>query len=83
MNVFIILLGIFFASLGLMFIFLYTNLFTIGYSFLEFVKFISTRLECWLFIFGLIILIIERERWKKNVLLLRSTPKFWRRRKIV
>ncbi len=76
-------LGAFFgtllSSVGLMFLFLYTNLLTMGYSFSLFVHFISKRLECWLFLFGIIILIFSLERRHKNVLLLRRLPKLWNR----
>lgn len=73
-----VLLGTIIASIGLMFIFLYTNLLTMGYSFLDFVKFISTRLECLLFLFGILMIVFSFERGLKNVLLLRHTSKFRR-----
>ena len=74
-----LILGIFLTSLGLMFILLYTNVLTMGYTFLEFVNFISKRFECWFFIIGIILIIIALERWKKNVLLLRYSSKFYRK----
>lgn len=74
-----IIIGIFLASSGFAFILLYTNLLTIGYSFLEFVKFISTRIECLLFFIGTMMIIFSIERRHKNVLLLRHSSKFWRR----
>ncbi len=64
------------ASIGLMFILLYTNLLTMGYSFWNFVKFISKRFECLLFVFGIVILVLSFERSIKNVLLLRRSSKF-------
>ena len=73
-----VLLGIVLASIGLMFIFLYTNLLVMGYSFLNFGKFISTRLECWLLIVGIAMIIGSLGRWFKNVLLLRHNVKFLR-----
>lgn len=73
MNIVGITLGIIISSIGLMFIILYTNLLTIGYSFLNFVKFISTRFECWLLLIGMIIILLSIERWIRNVLLLRHT----------
>lgn len=75
------LFGTFLSSIGLMFILLYTNLLTMGYSFWNFVKFISKRFECLLFLFGIIILLLSLERSIKNVLLLRRSSKFrdgWR-----
>lgn len=71
-----VLIGIFLASIGFMFVLLYTNLFTLGYNFWEFVQFISTRVECLLFVFGWILIFISIERRKKNVLLLRCFTKF-------
>ena len=81
MYLFLLILGIFLTSIGLMFILLYTNLLTMGYSFLEFVYFISKRIECLFFIIGIILIMITVERWLKNVLLLRPTSKFLRFRK--
>ncbi len=79
MNVLGTIFGTLLSSIGLMFIILYTNLFTMGYSFLDFVKFISKRFECLLFLFGIIIILLSFERSLKNVLLLRRSSKFWRR----
>ncbi len=78
MNLLGALLGSVLASIGLTFILLYTNLLTMGYSFSLFVNFISKRLECLLFILGLIVLIFSFERSIKNVLLLRRSTKFRR-----
>lgn len=66
-------LGIILTSIGLTFLFLYLNLLTIGYSFLEFVKFINTRLEFLVFYLGIALLL---KGWIKNVLFLRFTSKF-------
>ncbi len=73
-----VIVGIFISSLGLMFIFLYTNLLTLGYSFFDFVQFISTRIECLLFLFGLGLIIFSMRGWINSVLLLRHTSKFSR-----
>lgn len=73
-----VLCGIVLSSIGLMFIFLYTNLFTMGYSFLEFVKFISKRFECWFLLLGILIILKSSERGLKNVLLLRRSFKLWK-----
>ncbi len=78
MNIISVFLGILLSSIGFMFIILYTNLLTMGYSFLEFVKFISTRFECLLFLFGMILILLTIERRIKNVLLLRCITKFWK-----
>ena len=76
---FIYLLGIIFTSLGIFFTIIYFNLLTIGYSFLEFVQFISRKIEFWFIPLGLILLIISLERWLKNELLLRHNLKLERR----
>ena len=76
---FIDLLGIIFTSLGIFFTIIYFNLLTIGYSFLEFVQFISRKIEFWFIPLGLILLIISLERWLKNELLLRHNLKLERR----
>ncbi len=82
MNIFCIVFGLMLSSFGLLFILLYTNLLTMGYSFLEFVQFISKRFECLLFLFGMILIFVGMERRRKNVLLLRLFTKFWKRRNV-
>ncbi len=79
MYLFLLGLGIVLTSLGLSFIFLYSNLLTMGYTFLNFVYFISKRIECWFLVIGLFLIIYAYERWLKNVLLLRHTSKFCRK----
>ena len=73
------ILGIILTSLGLFFIIIYLNLLTIGYSFLDFVKFISRRVEVWLLLIGIICIVLSLERWIKNELLLRHHLKLERR----
>ena len=73
-----LIIGIILTSIGLMFILLYTNLLAIGYSFIEFVHFISGRIECLLFFFGLLMIILALKGWIKSVLLLRHSSKFSR-----
>ncbi len=69
------ILGIVLTSIGLFFIIIYLNLLTTGYSFLDFVKFISSRKEVWLFLIGLVLIAVSLERWIKNELLLRLSSK--------
>ena len=71
-----LIFGIFFCSISTFFIIIYLNLFTMEYSFLEFVKFINTRVECLLFYIGVILIIYSLERKIKNELLLRTKSKF-------
>jgi len=76
------LLGVILCSLGFMFMILYLNLLTMGYSFLEFVNFIIRRKECWLVVVGIILILISFERWIRNEFLLRYFGKFSRRRSL-
>lgn len=69
-------IGIIFCSISIFFCIIYLNLLTIGYSFLEYVKFINTRLECLLFYIGIIFIIVSLERKIKNEFLLRNKIKF-------
>ena len=52
----LLLIGIVLSSIGLFFIFLYLNLFVIGYSFFEFVYFIIRSIYCDLFFIGLFLI---------------------------
>jgi hypothetical protein len=79
MHLISLIIGVIISSIGLMFIILYTNLITLGYSFLDFVKFIITRVECLLFLIGIIIILFSMKERIKNVLLLRYNRKFSRR----
>ena len=69
------ILGIILTSIGLFFFIIYLNLLTIGYSFLDFVKFISRKVEVWLILIGIICIALSLERWIKNELLLRLSSK--------
>lgn len=78
-KVFLYFLGIIFVSVGIFFTIIYLNLFSMGYSFLDFVKFISMKVEFWLIFLGLVCLVISLERWIKNELLLRRNFKLERK----
>jgi len=58
-KIFKLLLGVLLVSLGLFFLLLYLNLFTFGYTFLEYVHFISRRIECYSMVVGIILLFSE------------------------
>ena len=75
-RIFIFGLGIFLCSLGLMFDVLYINLITMGYSFLDYVKFIISRSECYLLLLGIILIIFSLEGKKIREKLLRCCRKF-------
>lgn len=51
-----LIIGIILTSSGLTFIISYLNLLTIGYNLTNYVKFISGKVECLNFIFGIIII---------------------------
>lgn len=51
-------LGIIFVAISLFFAFLYLNLFTFGYNMQKYVYFISSRIECLLFIPGILLLFL-------------------------
>ena len=69
-KVFFFLLGFGLTIIGFMYIIIYLNLMSIGYNFLEYVKFISSRLECLNAVIGIIImtLTIILSGGKKNEL---------------
>ena len=74
------ILGIILISFGIFFTIIYLNLLTMGYSFDEFVKFISRKLEFWFILIGIILIALSLERWIKNELLLRHNLKLERKR---
>lgn len=53
------LIGFGFMIIGNIYIISYLNLMTIGYNFLEYVKFIIGRLECMLSLIGFLILLLS------------------------
>ena len=58
-RVFFFLLGFGFTVIGFSFIILYLNLTTIGYNLINYVNFISRRVECYYSIVGLIIMMLS------------------------
>ena len=61
---FLFLIGFGFSIIGCMYIILYLNYLTIGYTMLDYLSFISRRFECLLAIVGIIL--IEIEIFKKG-----------------
>lgn len=57
-RIFLFLLGFGLTTIGLMYIICYLNLISIGYNFLEYGKFIISRIECLNAIIGIILMII-------------------------
>ena len=62
------LFGFGLTIIGLMYIILYLNLFSLGYNFSFYVNFIFRRIECYNFIIGIIIMIISMYKGGKNEL---------------
>ena len=58
-RVFFFLIGFGLAVIGCSFIILYLNLTTMGYNFINYVNFISRRIECYYSIIGIIIMILS------------------------
>ena len=55
---FLFLIGFGFSLIGFMYIILYLNYLTIGYTFLEYLTFIIKRFECILSVIGIILIMI-------------------------
>lgn len=68
-------LGVFLVSVGIFFTIIYLNLLTMGYSFLDFVKFIIRSPIFWCILIGVLCIVISLERWIKNEFLLRHNFK--------
>ena len=73
---FFFLIGFGLTIIGSIYIIIYLNLTTIGYNFLEYVKFIIGRVECLNFIFGIIIMFLSLNKEDKNELYIRHFTKF-------
>lgn len=58
-KIFLFLIGFGLTIIGSMYIISYLNLLSIGYNFLEYVNFISKRIECLNALFGIIIMVIS------------------------
>jgi hypothetical protein len=74
-----ILLGIIFISISLFLLILYLNLFTLGYNFLYFWEYIIRNYQLLLFIIGIILIYVGKERSCIHELLLRFKTKFLRK----
>ena len=64
------LTGIFLTSYSLMFIIVYLNLLNMGYSFIEYLKYIFTHIECLLIFLGILLIYISQRKDKKYELYL-------------
>lgn len=59
MKYILFIVGIFFSTIGLSYIIIYLNLLVMGFSFIDYLKYIFTRVECLLFFVGYIILMLQ------------------------
>lgn len=66
-KILIMLLTMFFTSVGLTYIIIYINLFTFGYTIKEYIIFIFKQPESYLFFIGLIIETILVFTWKGKI----------------
>ncbi len=66
MNLIYLIIGIIFCSISLFFLIIYLNLFTLGYTFLNFVKFIIRSSWFYLFPLGIILIYKSLERKEKK-----------------
>ena len=67
-KIFLFITGIILTSISISSIVLYLNLINMGYSFMEYVNFISVRFECFLFIIGILLIILSliKRKEKRN-----------------
>ena len=70
------LVGFGFTIIGSIYLISYLNLLTIGYNFLDYVKFITRRLECYYFIIGMVIILISINKGEKNEIYILYNFKF-------
>ena len=73
---FFLLVGFGLTLIGCIYIIIYLNLTTIGYNFLDYVKFIIRRPECLIFVVGLIIIYFSIPKEDNNELHIRYFTKF-------
>lgn len=65
-KIFFFLIGFGLTTIGCVYIISYLNLLSIGYNFLEYVKFISRRFECIITLIGIIIMFLTVYLGGKN-----------------
>ena len=61
------LIGFIFMVIGCTFFILYFNLFVFGYSFFEYLLFLTKHVECYFFVIGLGLVIISLVRKGKKI----------------
>lgn len=70
------ILGIIITSSALMYIVIYLNLLRMGYSMLEYVKYVLSSIECTKIFIGIILIILSLKKGRKNELYLQYKSKF-------
>ncbi len=58
-RIILFILGLIMSSMGLSYIIMYLNLLVIGYSFIDYLIYIFTKLECIIFFVGYILLLLS------------------------
>lgn len=65
-KIFLFILGCLLSSFGLMYIIIYLNLLSMGYTFYKYLLFIIKRYECILFLVGIILICISLRKKKEK-----------------
>ena len=58
-QIIILIIGIILTVLSISYIILYSNIMKIGYSFDDYLMFLSSHYECWLLLVGILLIIIS------------------------
>jgi len=70
------ILGIIITSSALMYIVIYLNLLRMGYSMLDYVKYVLSSIECTKIFIGIILIILSLKKGRKNELYLQYKSEF-------
>ena len=70
------ILGIIITSSALMYIVIYLNLLRMGYSMLDYVKYVLSSIECTKIFIGIILIILSLKKGRKNELYLQYNSEF-------
>lgn len=70
------ILGIIITSSALMYIVIYSNLLRMGYSMLDYVKYVLSSIECTKIFIGIILIILSLKKGRKNELYLQYKSEF-------
>ena len=70
------ILGIIITTSALMYIVIYLNLLRMGYSMLDYVKYVLSSIECTKIFIGIILIILSLKKGRKNELYLQYKSEF-------